>query len=647
MSPDSQMWTPSDARATSSNVYEFIKCLQAKGVTVSGFQDLLRWSIQNSEQFWVELWEYCKIIGERTGSAVIHADAMEKATWFPKSRLNFSENLLKHRSNKTALIEIDQSGNRFEVSYDDLRTRSQAVAQHLRNRGVNPGDVVAGVMDNSIPTVVACLAAAQLGAVWTACSLDLGLEGIVERLGQVKPEVLFTVSPSASKKAFMTMRKLEDICERIPSIDEVVICKGAAGRLTIGASVKATDFENIFGTPGYEDYPSFPFNQPLYILYSSGTTGAPKCILHGAGGTLLQHVKELGLHVGLESNDTIFFYTSCGWMMWNWLVSSLFFGATIVLYGGSPIFPGPQRLFDICRSEGVTVLGANPRYLQACHKSSVEFDLEDGLPDLATLLSTGSVLQPYLYDYVYSHIKRDVLLSSISGGSDIISCFCLGSEMLPVHRGESQTIGLGMDVACFSDNGQSIETGKGELVCRNAIPSRPLGFWGDSTGEKFHKAYFERFPNIWTHGDFIEFTSNKGIVFHGRSDTTLNVGGVRVGTGEIYKQLGKVAEVVEAVAVEQAWRGDSRMLLFLTMMPGCQLDKSLQRKTRKLLRENLSEDHVPNKIMAVPDFPRTFSGKTVELAIKAVVNRQDVKNEAAIENPEALDYFRTFEGIYE
>jgi len=641
------MWMPSSERVTSSNVYDFIKCLQSKGASISDFGDLLGWSIDCAEQFWVEVWEYHSIIGDRVGCTVNHADVLEKAEWFPDSHLNLTENLLKCRSDKAALVEIDQGGNRFEVSYNDLRTQVQSVAQHLRNQGIGPGDVVAGVMDNSIPTVVACLATAQIGAAWTACSLDLGVEAIVERLGQVSPKVLFTVSPLMDRKGPMTKEKLDDICQRIPSINEVVICKGNDMDVAIAASVRLVEYEDVLGTPCCKDYDRFPFNQLLYILYSSGTTGAPKCLLHGAGGTLLQHVKELGLHVGLKENDIIFFYTSCGWMMWNWLISSLFFGATVVLYGGSPIFPSPYRLFNICKSEGVTILGVNPRYLQACFKSSVEFESEDSLPSLVTVLSTGSVLPPYLYDYVYNHIKRDILLSSISGGTDIISCFCLGSEMLPVYRGESQTIGLAMDVVCYGDDGKPCEHGKGELVCRNAFPSRPLGFWGDSTGERFHRAYFERFPNVWTHGDYIEVTDHKGVVFHGRSDATLNVGGIRVGTGEIYRQLGKIVEVVEAVTVEQLWNGDSRMLLFLKMASGSQLDRTQQRNIRKLLRETLSGDHVPNKIMAVPDFPRTFSGKTVELAIKAIVNRQEVKNVAAIENPESLEYFKTLKDIFE
>ena len=639
------IWAPSTERVRCSNAYNFIRYLSAKGVDVKDFWGLLDWSVDCSQQFWAEVWEHYRISGQRVGPTLASADSVEEARWFPESKLNFSENLLRHQSDKVALVEIDADGSRFELSYSELRSQVQSVAHYLRGQGVEPGDVVAGVMDNSIQTVVACLAAAQVGAVWTACSLDFGADAVVERLGQVSPKVLFTVAPFHGKKALMTDVKLEAMCRRMPSIREVIICKGDAAEASTVLAVHVVNYDDILNSPRETNYEQFPFNHLLYVLYSSGTTGTPKCIMHGAGGTLLQHIKELGLHVGLKDQDTILYYTSCGWMMWNWLISSLFFGATIVLYGGSPIFPSARRLFDVSKAEGVTVLGVNPRYLQACFKSSVKYDVQDGLPDLRTLLSTGSILQPYLYDYIYENIKADVLVSSISGGSDIVSCFVLGSEMLPVHRGESQTLGLGMDVAAMGDDGQRLQTGRGELVCCNPFPSRPLGFWGDEDGRRFHRAYFDRFPNVWTHGDYIEMTQHRGIVFHGRSDASLNVGGIRVGTGEIYRQLEKVPDVVEALAVEQSWKGDSRMLLFLRLANGSDLTRELQREVRRLIRENLSENHVPNKIVAVPELPRTFSGKNSELAVKAIVNGQPVENIAALENPEALDFFKNMQDI--
>lgn len=634
------VWSPSSERVRSSNVYDFIRYLAGNGIGVGDFSELLRWSIECSEQFWTELWEHYEIAGDRVGPTLISANTVEKAQWFPESKLNFAENLLRHNSNKTALVEIDAAGNRFELSYSELQGQVQSVAYYLKGHGIKPGDVVAGMMDNSIPTVVACLGAAQVGAAWTACSLDFGVDAVVERLGQVSPKILFTVAPSPGTKALMTEAKLRELCRRIPAIREVVICKGDTAGVSAAISADLVEYEEVLNSPRETGYERFPFNHLLYILYSSGTTGAPKCIMHGAGGTLVQHVKELGLHVGLKDHDTILYYTSCGWMMWNWLISSLFLGSTVVLYGGSPIFPSPRKLFDISKAEGVTVLGVNPRYFQACFKSSVKYDLQEGLPNLRTLLSTGSILQPYLYDYVYENIKTDVLVSSISGGSDIVSCFCLGSEMLPVYRGESQTVGLAMDVAAFGDDGKRLESGRGELVCCNPFPSRPLGFWGDEDGRRFHLAYFDRFPNVWTHGDYIEMTQHRGVVFHGRSDASLNVGGIRVGTGEIYRQLEKVSEIVEALAVEQSWNGDSRMLLFLRLTEGCDLTRELQKEVRKLIRENLSENHVPNKILAVPELPRTFSGKNSELAVKSIVNGQPVGNMGALENPEALDFFR-------
>jgi acetoacetyl-CoA synthetase len=640
------IWAPSDERMHSAEVYQFVKHLQGQGEAFKDYWEFRDWTVENSEQFWVALWDYYKVIGDQGERTVTGKAQVETAEWFPDGKVNFAENLLRHRSSKTALVEIDANGERCEITFEDLERQVQSLSHHLLERGVQPGDVVAGVMDNSIPTVAACLAAAQIGAVWTACSVDFGLDAIVERLGQVSPKILFALSPDFNSKACVSEQKLEAICHKIPSISEVVICKGAAGEMSVSCDAKLVDYNDLLDDSNYERYRKFPFNQLLYILYSSGTTGAPKCIMHGAGGTLLQHIKELGLHVGLNENDTILFYTSCGWMMWNWLISSLFFGATVVLYGGSPIFPSPRRLFEICESEGITVLGTSPRYLEACRRSGVNYDLVNGIPELKTILSTGSVLQASLYDYVYEHIKKDVLLSSISGGSDIISCFCLGSEMLPVHRGESQTPGLAMDVASYTEDGTVCRNETGELVCRNAFPSRPLGFWGDSSGQKFHRAYFERFPNVWTHGDFIEVTSHNGIVFHGRSDATLNVGGVRVGTAEIYRQVSKVPEVVEAVAVEQTWQDGSRMLLLLNMVDGYQLDRKVQRGIRKLIRENLSEDHVPNKILQVPDLPRTFSGKTVELAIKSIVNGRDIKNIDAIENPESLGHIKAMSEIF-
>lgn len=646
MELEKPLWKPSKHRVENSNENAFIKHVQSKfDASVNDHWTLYDWSIKENETFWLELIEYFDVKGKFKGNILKNKNNIEKSTWFEESSLNFAENLLRFKSDKVALTEIDHQGNKESITYAQLSEKVDSLATYFKvHCQIESGDVIAGILTNSIASVVCNLATLKLGAIWTSCSTDFGTEAILERFQQVSPKLLCTtLSLVSNKKTVEHRNKITEITQNLNSVRFLINCAEDDGKVFQQENIDVANLESAINgaamSKEHIDYERFPFNHPAYILYSSGTTGAPKCIVHGAGGTLLQHVKELSLHTGVSEGDTIFYYTSCGWMMWNWLISALYLGAHIVLYDGSLLFPHPNRLFEISKELKVNVLGLSPRYLQACEKVGVSYSTEE-LPKLRTILSTGSVLTPYLYDYIYQNIKQDVLVSSISGGTDIVSCFIVGCELIPVYKGEAQTPGLGLDIQALNEQGERIVGEQGELVCVNSFVSKPIYFWNDELGERYHNAYFSHYKGKWTHGDFISVTENRGITIHGRSDATLNPGGVRVGSAEIYRQIFSFQEVKDAVAISHDFSGQTEIVLFVQLEENVEWSNHLMKSFKQKIRINLSENHVPKMIVLAPDLPRTYSGKTVELAIKNILDNVPVKNTKALINPESLTFFR-------
>ena len=563
---------------------------------------------------------------------------------FPGATLNFAEHLLRRRDGHPALVAIAEDGSREQLSYAQLAAHVAGMQRALRNAGVGIGDRVAAFMPNTWQTVVGMLASASLGATWSSCSPDFGTQGVIDRFGQIEPKVLIAAAGYryAGKQIDLT-DKLNEILPQLPSLERLVIVpysRDEASPTDYKSVALTTLWQDFYQPGGAPQFTPVPFDQPLYILYSSGTTGVPKCIVHGTGGTLLQHVKELGLHTDLGATDTLFYYTTCGWMMWNWLVSGLALGATLVLYDGSPFHPEPTRLIDLIDAEDISIFGSSAKFIAALEKAGVKPRESHKLHSLKTILSTGSPLAHESFEYIYRDLKADLCLSSISGGTDIVSCFALGNPTLPVWPGELQCKGLGMDVQVWDEQGQPLQGGKGELVCARHFPSMPVGFWNDAGGEKFRAAYFDTFPGVWAHGDYAEETEHGGLVIHGRSDAVLNPGGVRIGTAEIYRQVEKVPQVLESVAISQDWQGDVRVVLFVRLREGVTLDDALRDEIRRIIRANTTPRHVPARIVQVADIPRTISGKIVELAVRNVVHGRPVKNTDALANPQALELYR-------
>jgi acetoacetyl-CoA synthetase len=643
----SELWRPSPARIADANLTRFMRCVNARrGLQLHDYAELYAWSVGSPAAFWSELARFADVRASwGTGPPIENPSAMPGARFFADTQLNFADNLLRFEDEQPALVFRNERGTRRSLSYRGLRAEVARIAAGLVAAGVVAGDRVAGYLPNVPEAAIAMLAATSIGAVWSSCSPDFGVHGVLDRFGQIAPKVLFTADGYYyAGKQLDSLAPVAQVLAQLTAVEQVVVIPYLAAQprlAALGAATARASLWQEFGSPGARAaFASLPFNHPLYILYSSGTTGVPKCIAHGAGGTLLQHQKEHLLHTDLKRSDRLFYFTTCGWMMWNWLVSALATGATLVLYDGSPFHPGPEVLWRMAEEERLTVFGTSAKYLSSLQQSEFVPAAAVDLTALRTLLSTGSPLLPEGFDYVYSAVKEDLLLASISGGTDIVSCFALGCPIRPVHRGEIQCRGLGMAVDIFDDAGRPLRGVRGELVCTAPFPSMPLGFWNDPHGAKYRAAYFERFPGVWHHGDYAAISEHDGLIIYGRSDAVLNPGGVRIGTAEIYSAVESLPQIAEALAVGQDWNGDVRVVLFVRLRGDAQLDEPLRREIRNTVRTHTTPRHVPAKIIAVPDFPRTISGKLTELAVRNVIHGLPVKNLDALANPGALEYFR-------
>jgi acetoacetyl-CoA synthetase len=627
------MWQPTPERAAQTGIARFMR-----EVGKGDYAELHRWSVEHAPEFWNRVWDFCGVIGEKGARTLIDGDRMPGAKWFPEGRLNFAQNLLRRRDGAESLVFWGEDRIKRRLTYKHLYDLVSRMAQALADVGVGKGDRVAGYLPNVPEATAAMLATASLGAVWSSCSPDFGVQGVLDRFGQIQPKVLFCADGYIyGGKEFDSQGKAAEVVDKLPSVEELVVVDYIGDTATAGTSLY--EFLEPFDAREIAFQP-VAFNDPLYILYSSGTTGVPKCIVHGVGGTLLQHLKEHRLQSDVRVGDRLFYFTTLGWMMWNWLVSGLASEATLLLYDGSPFVNRGRLLFDYAEAERMTHLGTSAKFIDSLAKTGLKPIETHALTKLRAVLSTGSPLLPEGFDYVYTNVKKDVCLSSISGGTDIVSCFVLGNPAGPVWRGEIQAKGLGMAVEVFDEQGKPVKEEKGELVCTKPFPSMPIGFWNDPDGSKYRAAYFEKYPNVWRHGDWSEITAHGGIIIYGRSDAVLNPGGVRIGTAEIYRQVEQVDEVVESLVIGQDWQGDVRVVLFVKLREGLQLGDDISAAIKRRVRDNTTPRHVPAKIVQVHDIPRTKSGKIVELAVRDVVHGRPVKNLEALANPEALEHFK-------
>ncbi len=638
------LWEPSAEQIAQSNMHRFMQHVnQRHGTDFAHYDELYQWSIKAIPEFWAAAWDFLEIRASRAGDRAVDAPyKMPGARWFEGARLNFAENLLRYRDAKTALIFKGEDRPVRRLSYAELHQAVARVAAALKASGVTAGDRVVGFMPNMPEAIVAMLAATSMGAVWSSCSPDFGIKGVLDRFGQIRPKVLFTANGYAFKgKAIDSLGRIADILAQLPSIEKVVVVPYTEASPDIGKVPNAIMYDDFAAAAGGElEFAQLPFDHPLYIMYSSGTTGLPKCMVQSAGGILLHQMKELVLHTDLTRDDTIFYFTTCGWMMWNWLTCALSTGAALVLFDGNPFHPHPGALWELAAEEKITVFGTSAGYIAALQATGVKPREDYDLTSLRAVLSTGSPLSIEGFEFVYADVKPDLQLASISGGTDLNGCFALGNPMGPVYAGELQCRGLAMKVEAFDANGQPVVGEQGELVCTAAFPSMPIYFWNDPDQEKYHKAYFDVYAGVWRHGDYITVTERGGVIMHGRSDATLNPGGVRIGTAEIYRQIDPIEEIADCVVVGQNWKNDVRVILFVQMAPGCELTPELETRVRTTIRANTSPRHVPAKIVPVADIPYTLNMKKVELAVRKVIHGEPVTNKDALRNPEALDHYQ-------
>ncbi len=624
-------------------MYRFMQDVnRTHGTNCIDYDDLYQWSVDNIAAFWAEMWRFAGIKASKTYETVIDDPTlMPGAKWFTGSRLNFAENLLRYRDDRPALVFRGEDQVRRTLTHRELYRATARAARALKEAGIQPGDRVVGFLPNMPEAIVAMLAAVSLGATWSSCSPDFGVKGVLDRFGQTRPRILFTADGYFFKgKALDSLAKIAGIVREIPSIEKVVVVPYTRERAPLTDLPNGVHYQDFCANDAEEiDFAQLPFEHPLYIMYSSGTTGLPKCMVQSAGGVLLHQLKELILHTDLKREDTIFYFTTCGWMMWNWLTTSLAVGATLLLYDGNPFHPGPEALWRMAEEEKITVFGTSAGYIAALKQAGVRPGSRFDLGSLRALLSTGSPLSKEDFHFIYDEVKADVQLASISGGSDLNGCFALGNPMGPVYEGELQCRGLGMKVFAYDENGVPVVGRQGELVCTAPFPSMPIHFWDDEGGKKYQAAYFNEFPGVWTHGDFIEITERGGVIMYGRSDATLNPGGVRIGTAEIYRIIERIGEIEDSVVVGQEWQGDVRIILFVKMKTGCELTDDLKNRIRADIRTGASPRHVPTKIIMTPDIPYTLNMKKVELAVKKMIHGREVKNKDALKNPEALDFF--------
>ena len=639
------VWTPSQKQIDRSQMTKFIKYVNlSHHLSLKNYDDLYSWSIQDIPSFWETVWKFCEVKYSTPYSEIVDdTSKMPGAKWFTGSQLNYAENLLRFKDSKPAIIFKGENQNPSILTYHDLNEEVKKVAYALRNMGIVKGDRVAGFIPNMPEAVIAMLASASIGAIWSSSSPDFGIKGVLDRFAQIEPKVLFAADGYFyNGKRFNSLEKLEGILKALPSIENVVIVpytRHQADISSIQNAIHYKDFLPVCKVPEI-NFEQLPFDHPLYIMYSSGTTGLPKSIVHGAGGTLIQHLKELCLHTDLTRDDTIIYFTTCGWMMWNWLVSSLAIGATIVLYDGSPFHPDSGAMWKMAQDFKITVFGTSAKFIASSQSIGEKPKEKYMLNELKTILSTGSPLIEENYDFVYENIKEDVQLSSISGGTDIISCFALGNPILPVHRGELQCRGLGMDVQSFDSDGNLVINKKGELVCASSFPSMPVYFWNDPDGTKYQQAYFNSYPGVWHHGDYIMINNLGGIKIFGRSDATLNPGGIRIGTAEIYRVVENFSEVTDSLVVGQKWGDDERVILFVKLTEGTSLHNKFIQKIKKNIRSECSPRHIPKKIIEIADIPYTINGKKVEIAVKKIIHGEDVPNRDALANPESLQFYQ-------
>ena len=639
------LWQPDAKRIAASTLDQFrVQAEERAGRKFADYNSLHRWSVEDRAGFWTLIWDFCEVVGERGDIALIDEGHMREARFFPQARLNFAENLLRKKGNSEAIVFRGENKVERRLTWDDLHALVSKLQQFMLAEGVKAGDRIAGMMPNMPEAVALMLAASSIGAVWSSCSPDFGAQGVLDRFGQIEPKLFFACDGYwYNGKRIEVADKIAEVTAKLSGLRRSVIvtylgeaeavASQAANGITLDAALAPFAAKAV-------EFTCLPFDHPLYILFSSGTTGIPKCIVHRSGGVLLQHLKELRLHADIRDGDRFFYFTTCGWMMWNWLASGIATGATLLLYDGSPFYPDGNVLFDYAQAEGITYFGTSAKFIDAVAKAGLKPGEAHDLSALRTISSTGSPLSPEGFAFVYEGIKKDVHLASISGGTDIVSCFVLGVPTEPVWQGEIQGAGLGMAVDVWDDDGKPVREQKGELVCIKAFPSMPLQFWNDPGDQKYLAAYFERFDNIWCHGDFAEWTGHDGIIIHGRSDATLNPGGVRIGTAEIYNQVEQMPEITEALCIGQDWDHDVRVVLFVRLAEGIALDDDLKARIKTKIRIGATPRHVPAKIVAVTDIPRTKSGKITELAVRDLVHGREVKNREALANPEALELYR-------